>query len=90
MKALIDRHYCLVKWQDGAVVNRLFPGRRAALLVTCGGEAADNADMIQTVFARQMDYVVWQAAGVFILPDRPVKVLPAARAEEMAITLGCL
>ena len=32
IKAFVDRHYCLVKWQGGQVVSELFKGKRAALL----------------------------------------------------------
>jgi multimeric flavodoxin WrbA len=68
MKALLDRHYCLVKWADGRVANALLRGKRAALLVTCGDVAEDNADLIQGIFDRQMRYLGCEIVGKYIVP----------------------
>lgn len=68
MKALIDRHYCLVKWADGCVINALFKGKRAALLVTCGDAAENNADLIQEIFDREMRYLGGEVVGKYIVP----------------------
>ena len=67
MKALIDRHYCLMKWEARPYFS-LMRGRRAALLVTCGDGIENNADVIQTVFARQMACLETSVAGSYILP----------------------
>lgn len=67
MKALIDRHYCLMKWRSEPYIS-LMQGRRAALLVTCGDAVEDNADVIQTVFERQMRCCQAAVAGIYILP----------------------
>jgi len=69
LKALMDRHYCLVKWQAGEVVAALMKGKRAALLVTCGGDAADNADLIQVMFEREMAYVRGQVVGQYVVAN---------------------
>lgn len=68
MKAFIDRHYCLVKWKEPDSPS-LMAGRRMALLVTCGSGIEDNADVIQTVFEREVDYLKCTVAGKFIVPD---------------------
>jgi multimeric flavodoxin WrbA len=69
LKALMDRHYCLVKWQAGEVAAALMSGKRAALLVTCGGDAADNADLIQVMFEREMAYVRGQVVGRYVVAN---------------------
>jgi multimeric flavodoxin WrbA len=65
LKALFDRHYCLVKWNAGE--KALLAGRRAMLLVTCGGPAAENADLVQPMFARQMACMQIDVAGQFVV-----------------------
>jgi multimeric flavodoxin WrbA len=59
MKALIDRHFCLVTGYGTARHHSLIAGKPTALLVTCAGPVKGNADVIQTVFDR-----VW-----YFLPD---------------------
>jgi multimeric flavodoxin WrbA len=68
MKALLDRHYCLVKWQDGKMVKALLEGKRAALLSTCGGTLEEDADLIQAMFDRLMQYLQCDVIGHYILP----------------------
>ncbi len=68
MKALMDRHYCLVKWQEGKLVQAFLKGKRAALLSTCGGTLEDDADLIQTMFDHEMQYLQCQVIGHYILP----------------------
>ena len=69
MKALIDRHYCLVKWQDGQVVSALFKGKPALLLVTCGGSTENNADLVFPMFDRQMDYLGGRVLGKYAVDN---------------------
>lgn len=69
MKALLDRHYCLVKWQGGEVAEALLEGKRAALLATCGGTAEENADLMQQVFERQLRYVRCRLVGTYIVGE---------------------
>lgn len=69
MKALMDRHYCMVKWKSGAVVNALLDGKRAALLVTCEDGIEDNAELIQVTFDREMDYLRCSVIGKYIVPN---------------------
>jgi multimeric flavodoxin WrbA len=67
MKALFDRHYCLMKWNSQPYFS-LMQGKRAALLVTCGDGVEDNADLIQVIFKRQMACLQAKIAGSYILP----------------------
>lgn len=48
LKPLIDRHFSLMN-------KDLLKGKLSALLITCGGEEANNADCIQTIFRRAFD-----------------------------------
>jgi len=69
LKALLDRHYCLVKWRDGEVAAALMTGKRAALLVTCGGDAEANADLIQAMFDREIAYLRGVVAGKYVVAN---------------------
>ena len=69
LKALMDRHYCLVKWQGSQMVGQLMAGRRGAMLVTCGGGAAENADLVAEMFVREMDYLGCGVAGMYVVAD---------------------
>jgi multimeric flavodoxin WrbA len=68
MKALLDRHVCFVKWQDGAKARALLAGKPAVLLTTCGGGANDNADLIQEIFRREMAYLECKIVGAYVVP----------------------
>lgn len=52
MKALIDRHVCMVTGYGTARHHSLIADKPTALLVTCAGPVKGNADVIQTVFER--------------------------------------
>jgi multimeric flavodoxin WrbA len=67
LKTLFDRHYCLVKWSAGE--KALMEGKRAMLLVTCGGPAEENADLVQEMFRRQMACMKTAIAGQFVVAD---------------------
>src|SRR5512140_1123107 len=71
LKALMDRHYCLVKWQGEVLAGQLMAGKPAALLVTCGGDAAGNADLPAEMFRREMDYLGCPVAGMYVVADCP-------------------
>jgi multimeric flavodoxin WrbA len=69
IKTLMDRHYCMVKFgADGSVAGALLKGKRAVLLVTCAGPVEGNADLVQTVFDRTVDYLQCESAGKFVVP----------------------
>jgi multimeric flavodoxin WrbA len=68
MKALMDRQYCLVKWHKGSA-HSLMEGKLTALLTTCGGGREENADLIQQVFQREMDYARCRVIGMYAVGD---------------------
>ena len=68
IKALIDRHYCLVKPAGGNRSNSLIAGKPMALLVTCAGPSENNADLIQEVFIRENRYCQSKAIGTYVVP----------------------
>jgi multimeric flavodoxin WrbA len=84
MKALMDRHYCLVKWRDGKVARALVEGKPAALLVTCGGDEAGNADLISQVFAREMEYLRARNVGTFAVAECSTPERLPAEADTVA------
>ncbi|MCP4580408.1 MAG: flavodoxin family protein [candidate division Zixibacteria bacterium] len=69
LKALIDRHYSLVKWKDGKVQNALLEGKYGSLLVTCADPIKNNADLIPIEFERQMKYARCKVVGKYIVPN---------------------
>ncbi len=48
LKPLTDRHFSIMD-------KDLIKGKLSAMLVTCGGKEANNADLIQTMFRRAFD-----------------------------------
>jgi len=68
MKALIDRHFCITKWRDDEVVQSLAEGKRTLLLLTCGGSAEENADLIIPAFRREMACMRATILGEFVVP----------------------
>jgi hypothetical protein len=68
MKALLDRHVCFVKWQEGTKARALLAGKPAVLLTTCGGGARENADLIQEIFRREMAYLECRIVGTYVVP----------------------
>lgn len=88
MKALLDRHYCMVKWQSGQVVRTLLAGKQTALLATCGGPARDNADLIQIVFEREMDYLGCRVCGSYVVDNCTTPAELGDRAVQMAARMA--
>ncbi len=67
MKALIDRHFCLVKAYGTPDYKSLLGGKRVVLLVTCDGGVEENADVIQVVFDRVSDYAQCETVGKYVV-----------------------
>lgn len=86
MKAVIDRHYCLLKWKSGKEVS-LVENKKTMLLATCGGDAENNADLIRLVFEREMKYLHCQIVGEFIVPDCTLPSNLGAIKDEMAVKM---
>ncbi len=68
LKALIDRHICMIKGIATATPLSLLKGKRTALLVTCGGSEQDDADLIQKVFDRFHACTGCSVVGKYVAP----------------------
>jgi multimeric flavodoxin WrbA len=68
IKALLDRHICLVTGYGTPDQNSLVAGKKVALLVTCGGPVEKNADLIQEIFNRMSDFLKGDTAGKYVVP----------------------
>jgi len=75
IKPLIDRQYCLVKNFGTAQYRSFLKDKKVALLVTCGGESENNADLIPIIFQRESDYLGCTVIGTYIVqlctPENP-------------------
>jgi len=69
IKPLIDRQMALVTGYDTPEYKSLIEGRKASLLVTCGGPIEDNADLIQGIFDRAAAYTMTPVAGKYVIPN---------------------
>lgn len=67
LKALLDRQYCLVKYSERGS-RSLLAGKLAALLVTCGGTAEHDADLIGPTFERAMSWGQCRVVGTYVVP----------------------
>jgi multimeric flavodoxin WrbA len=68
LKALLDRSLCLVR-DYGSPDHRSFvEGRRAALVLTCGGPEEGNAEAVTTMFPRFAEFLKLDNRGAFVFP----------------------
>ncbi|MDY7033853.1 MAG: flavodoxin family protein [Thermodesulfobacteriota bacterium] len=68
MKALIDRHYCLVTGYGTSEYTSLINHKRVSLLVTCAGPEENNADLIQELFVRLSNFCNCNIIGKYVVP----------------------
>lgn len=68
MKALIDRHFCLVTGHGTARHHSLIADKPTALLVTCAGPVEGNADVIQTIFDRVCHFGKVRVVNKTVIP----------------------
>jgi multimeric flavodoxin WrbA len=68
IKALIDRHICMVKGYGTSAYKSFIDGKPTALLVTCAGPIENNADIIQIIFDRLNNYCKSKAVGKYVVP----------------------
>lgn len=87
MKAVMDRHCCLLKWKVGEG-RSLVENKKVMLLTTCGGDAENNADLLRLIFEREMKYLHCQIVGEFVVPNctLPAKLGPIK--DEMAMMMN--
>lgn len=88
----MERHLSLVTGYGTPSYTSLVKGKRAALLMTCGGPVENNADLVQGVFERFVSYAQAENAGAFIVAGATTPDEIEAKAEgvvaELAKALG--
>lgn len=87
MKALFDRQCCLSKWKEGKG-RSLLQGKKTMLLVTCGDDAETNADLIQEIFRREMNYFKCNLLGTFAIGNCSVPSALGSIKEEIAMQMN--
>jgi multimeric flavodoxin WrbA len=92
LKALMERHLCLVTGYGSDSWKSLIEDKKVALLVTCGGPVANNADVIQDVFDRFAGFAGCDVVGRYIAagattPDR-AEEFAGSIARKMAADFG--
>jgi len=68
LKALFDRSLCLVRGYMSPNHQSFVEGKRAALLVSCGGPIDGNADAIGMIYPRFAKFAKLDSRGVHIFP----------------------
>ncbi len=84
LRALMERHICLVKGYGTPAYKSLVQGKKAALLVTSGGPVEDNCDLVQQVFDRFAGFGGVTVAGKYMLPSSSQPDALGERADELA------
>lgn len=88
LRALMERHFCLVKTYGSPAKKSLVKGKRVAMLVTATGPVENNADAIQTVFDRFASYCECEVAGKFVLPGCGFTQAPGEDAGRLAARIA--
>ncbi|HOL20297.1 MAG TPA: NAD(P)H-dependent oxidoreductase [Candidatus Hydrogenedens sp.] len=75
MKALLDRMFCLISWEEGSTESKsLLEGKTMALIVTAGGEIKNNAELLGIAFNNMVEFMNCKSAGVvYIAPCEGVR-----------------
>ena len=68
LKALLDRMFCLMDFNGERTDVPRLHGKPIALLLTGGGEEADNADMVLRGFGHLVEYLKARPAGNLFVP----------------------
>jgi multimeric flavodoxin WrbA len=68
MKALIDRHCCVVTGFATPSWQSLFDGKRVALVVTCGDAIENNCELMMQAFERFAAYLKSDYLGALVIP----------------------
>ncbi|MFC1835818.1 flavodoxin family protein [Thermodesulfobacteriota bacterium] len=68
MKALLDRHCCIVTGFATPNWHSLMEGKRVALVVTCEDDVEENVDLTVELFNRFAHYLKCRHAGSLIIP----------------------
>jgi len=68
MKALIDRHCCVVTGFGTSSWQSLLDGKRVALVVTCGDAIENNCELMMQAFERFAAYLKTDYLGALVIP----------------------
>ena len=68
LKPLIDRCFCLAKYQGREKPISVIEGKRLALLVTAAGPVEGNLEHILPQFRGMVSYLRCRAVGEFLVP----------------------
>ena len=68
MKALIDRHCCVVTGFGTPSWQSLLDAKRVALVVTCGDAIENNCDLMLQAFERFAAYLKSHHLGAMVIP----------------------
>jgi multimeric flavodoxin WrbA len=90
--AFMERHISLVTGYGSSQFKSLVEGKKVALLVTCGGPAKGNADVVQEVFDRFVEFGKADSVGKYIIagttvPDE-IEEKAADVIRKMAVDFG--
>jgi NAD(P)H-dependent FMN reductase len=91
LKALIDRHFCLVKWNEPGSPS-LAAGKLLMLLMTCGGTAEENADLPFEAFRREAECLKAPVLGRYVVDQTttPTELGDRGRAVIKQMVEDCL
>ena len=91
MKALLDRHFCLVTGYFTPDHKSLLAGKRTALLATCAGPIENNTEFLQGIFDNVSAYTKSEVVGKYLVPlcttPEAMSPLGEERARELATDL---
>lgn len=68
IKAIVDRHCCLVTGFGTPQWDSLLKGKLTALVITCADEAETNADLMMEMFKRFAGYLQSTHTGALVIP----------------------
>jgi multimeric flavodoxin WrbA len=68
IKALIDRHFCLVKDAGSPKWSSMLQGKPTALVMTSAGEMEANADLLVHQYRNLVDYARAVVKGTLVIP----------------------
>ncbi len=91
MKALIDRHICIVKGAHPEGRKSFMQDKPIALLATCGGTIENNTEPFQMMFDKFGAYLRAKVVGKYIVPsyssDEVAREAATATAARLAADL---
>ena len=88
LKALLDRMFCLMDFDGERTDVPRLHGKPIGLLLTGGGEEADNADMVIRGFGHLVDYLKARQAGHLYIPGCTEPAAMGVEVKERAVVFA--